>query len=94
MANPRLTAEERETVIIHSEVDSFVTIDTSIRRDITQCQNKGYQLMGVSGETYRFKCSKACISFRTEKTGDTPKRVLSEEHKAKLMAARAKSHTN
>ena len=94
MANPRLTAEERETVIIHSEVDSFITIDTSIRRDITQCQNKGYTLVSVSGETYRFQCPKNSISFRTLKAEGKPKRVLSEEHKAKLMAARAKSNTN
>lgn len=85
----RLTDAERETHIRYSQDSPTGVIVTAIRKDITELQKKGYRLLSVDHEFYRFECPKKAISFRT--VGGTqvkPKRTLSPEHKRKLREAR------
>ena len=89
----RLTDVERETIICYNSQDDLATITTAIRSDISELQRKGYRLISVDREFYRFEVPKKYISFRTyEKTEVEPKKKLSEEHKEKLKKGRRKNN--
>lgn len=90
-----MTREERETIYLINEVDNCWMADSSIPKDIRQLERKGWEK--IDEQLYadgtvmsaRFKAPRKYLSVRQfGESTYVSKRVMSEEHKAKLLAAR------
>ena len=79
---------ERETLILWSDADTDCSIYTCNQSLIRQLKSKGYQVVTSDANSTTFACSKRNISFRTISTEKPKRKPMSEEHKAKLQAAR------
>lgn len=88
----RLTKEERETYYRIDDIDNMWYADTTIPRDIHKLEKQGWILVNTQyykdGEIMakQFKAPKNCLSPRSYNP-DKPKKVMSAEHKQKLMDA-------
>jgi c-di-GMP-related signal transduction protein len=84
-----LTKEERETHVVVSEDQPKMTVTTSIRKDISMLQKRGYTLVSVDHEVHTFEAPKQYLSFRSVQQGK--KRKISEEQLKKMQEARRKT---
>lgn len=95
--NIRLTKEERETIIIYSELDNCWYADTTVQKHIRKFENQGWECTKKqyypNGDLMaaEFKGNSKSISIR-DINSDKPKRIMSEEHKQKLFEARFKKN--
>ena len=94
--NVRLIKEERETILVFSEFDNCWYADTTVQKHIRKFENQGWECTkkqyypdGVLMSA-EFKAHAKAISIR-DINPDKPKRIMSEEHKQKLLEARFKT---
>lgn len=91
--NIKISREEQETHFYMSAMSDDVFCDTSIPKDMRKLEKKGW--IKVEEQFYddgtlmaaKFKAPRNCLSIRNYNP-DKPKKVMSEEHKARLMEGR------
>lgn len=87
-----ITPEERETIITYSEIDKKWTVDTTIPRHYRKFLKQGWAQTSITTDSNgsfiaaEFENGEKAISIRN--ISSATKRTLSDEHLAKLMAAR------
>lgn len=92
----KLCREERETIYIYNESDGEWIADSSIQKDIHRLEKQHWIETNVqyykdgTVMSKQFKAPRNCLSPR-DYNPNKPKRVMSEEHKQKVMEALAAS---
>jgi hypothetical protein len=85
--NYKLSADERETIILFSDGDSIATIETCNKALINKLR-KIYKEISSTEHSVTFECDKDLISYRPAKRKRGP---MSDEHKAKFQGGQKKS---
>lgn len=86
----RLTREERETIYHIDDITGACIADTTIPKDIRSLKKKGWKVIGTQYYSdgtilaMQFEAPRKYLTIR-KYDPDSPKRKLSEEHKAKLV---------
>jgi len=95
-ADYHLCKEERETIYRFNEAEGEWRADSTISRDIHKLEKQHWIEIGVqyykdgTVMAKQFKAPRNCLSPR-DYNPNKPKRVMSEEHKQKVMEALAAS---
>lgn len=88
-----LTRPERETHYYYTDGDESIFCDTTIPKDIRRLQSRGWEMLSCDKRAdgtlvaARFRAPANTLTPRTYDPSK-PKRVLSEEHKRKLLSSR------
>ena len=93
----RLSPEEKETIYYINYGEDTVLCESTIPRDFNRCEKKGWTVIErtlyedgtIAGMV--LEAPRSALSIRK---ADRPKRVLSDEHKAKLLQSKNNSNSD
>lgn len=86
----KLSPYESETIVNYNKGEAVAYIYSANQTDINKFKRLGYKCVSKDEHSATFETDKKNISYRSNKPSKRPKKVLSDEHKAKLKEAREK----